>query len=149
MRPYSIAHSRAYTVARCTQPSLNRMEHTTELALHTTEPACFVNKRCLLIAYIANSYICERCKYSPHTHSLCSKQYASLTQLVISWYWTVTLICCLLFSLQKQHTTGPRCSVVCVYAAGLCASWLGCVEGHPWYRALYVSSNIHNGDKMK
>ena len=43
------------------------------------------------------------------------------------------LLCRPPFSLENQHTTEPRCSVVCVYAARLCASRLGGVEGHPWY----------------
>ena len=41
------------------------------------------------------------------------------------------MICHLPFLLEMQHTTEPRCSVVCVYTAGLCAGWLGCIEGHP------------------
>ena len=41
------------------------------------------------------------------------------------------LLCRPPFSLENQHTTEPRWSVVCVYAARLCAGWLGGVEGHP------------------
>ena len=47
------------------------------------------------------------------------------------------LLCRLPFSLENQHTIEPRCSVVCVYAARLCASRLGGVEGHPCYYSLY------------
>ena len=46
------------------------------------------------------------------------------------------LLCRPPFSLENQHTTEPRCSVVCVYAARLCASRLGGVEGHPWLKEL-------------
>ena len=47
------------------------------------------------------------------------------------------------FSLEMQHTTEPRCSVVCVYAAWLCAGRLGCVEGHPW---IYMSKKCAFND---
>ena len=42
------------------------------------------------------------------------------------------LLCRPPFSLENQHITEPWCSVVCVYAARLCAGRLGGVEGHPW-----------------
>ena len=42
------------------------------------------------------------------------------------------LLCRPPFSLENQHTTELRCSVVCVYTARLCAGRLGGVEGHPW-----------------
>ena len=59
------------------------------------------------------------------------------------------LLCRPPFSLENQHTTEPRCSVVSVYAARLCAGRLGGVEGHPWYigllrlKATVIKSNNH------
>ena len=41
------------------------------------------------------------------------------------------MICRPPFSMEMQHTTEPRRSVVCVYAAGLSAGRLGCVRGSP------------------
>ena len=126
-----------------TQPSLNgvdisahnrarnRLEHTTEQAVHTTEPTCFANKRCLRIAYIGNLNISKSCKCTSHTQHKFFKHYASLTKLSMSRYCPLTLIGCLLFSFEMRHTTEPRCSVVCVYTARLCADRLGGVEGHP------------------
>ena len=52
------------------------------------------------------------------------------------------LLCRPPFSLENQHTTEPRCSVVCVYAARLCAGRLGGVEGHPWY-SKHLQENRH------
>ena len=53
------------------------------------------------------------------------------------------LLCRPPFSLENQHTTEPRCSVVCVYAARLCAGRLGGVEGHPWFQECPL---FHNND---
>ena len=124
-----------------TQPSLNgavahnraqnRLEHTTEQAVHTTEPTWFANKRCVRIAYIGNLSISKSCKYTSHILHTFFKQYASLTTLSMSPYCPLTLIGCLLFSFEMRHTTEPRCSVVCVYTARLCAGRLGGVECHP------------------
>ena len=50
------------------------------------------------------------------------------------------LLCRPPFSLENQHTTEPRCSVVCVYAARLCAGRLGGVEGHPWLSNIWPVS---------
>ena len=102
-------------------------------AVHTTEPTCFVNKRYLRIAYIGNLNIYKSCKYTSHIQHTFFKQYASLTKLSMSWYCPLTLVGCLLFSFEMRHTTEPRCSVVCVYTARLCAGRLGGVEGHPWW----------------
>ena len=52
------------------------------------------------------------------------------------------LLCRPPFSLENQHTTELRCSVVCVYAARLCASRLGGVEGHPWHRTDFCKNHI-------
>ena len=100
--------------------------------MHTTEPTCFANKRCLRIAYIGNLNITKSCKYTSHIQHAFFKQYASLTKLSMSRYCPLTLIGCLLFSFEMRHTTEPWCSVVCVYTARLCAGQLGGVEGHPW-----------------
>ena len=113
----------------------NRLEHTTEQAVHTTEPTCFANKRCLRIAYIGNLNISKSCKYTSHIQNMFFKQYAPPTKLSMSGYCPLTLIGCLLFSFEMRHTTEPRCSVVCVYTAWLCAGRLGGVEGHPWYNS--------------
>ena len=135
-----ILYTLVFLIRHTTQPkrcwdahnrARNRLEYTTEQAVHTTEPACFVNKRCLRIAYIGKLNISKSCRYTSHIQHTFFKQYASLTKLSMPRYCPLTLIGCLLFSFEMRHTTEPRCSVVCVYTARLCAGRLGGVEGHP------------------
>ena len=145
---HSILYASVFLIRHTTWPkrcwdahnrARNRLEHTTEQAVHTTEPTCFDNKRCLRIAYIGNLNIFKSCKYTSHIQHTFFKQYVSLTKLSMSRYCPLTLIRCLLFSFEMRHTTEPWCSVVCVYSARLCAGWLGGVEGHPWLWALLTS----------
>ena len=124
-----------------TQPSLNGAEmHTTEPEIGWSTPPsrlCTPPSPHVLTTngvyelHIGNLNISKSCRYTSHIQHTFFKQYASLTKLSMSGYCPLTLIGCLLFSFEMRHTTEPRCSVVCVYTARLCAGRLGGVEGHP------------------
>ena len=77
---------------RYTRPSPNWLEHTTERAVHTTEPAYFANKRCLQIAYIGN-YAPIKVVRTVHAYSIYFNQHASFSKLDTSRYWAFMLIC--------------------------------------------------------
>ena len=117
-------HDRAYTVARCAQTKAHHRASYTR-ATHTTEPACFVNKRCLWMTYVGNVFIYEKCKYS-YTHTPC---------IIYKARFIVTSG---IFKVSYFGWTGRSCAilfqewlVVCVYLTKLCAGRLGCKEGYP------------------
>ena len=130
-------------------------EHTTELHLHTTEQKSTQSNQNTLPSTVHTTE-CTKQSTASRTHDLRTwpnlkshKTHRHSALYLSLWIMShrknqlewcnrpdtdrLRLICRPPFSMEMQHTTEPRCSVVCVHDAGLCASRLGCVEGHPCY----------------
>ena len=110
-------------MARCTQPSPNRLGHTTERTLRTAEPACFVNKRCLRTAHFGNLYIYESCKYSSyiqHTFQTTCITYKARQAPILGVH--VDLSSAIFIQNATHHRAAMlggvclRCRVVCAWA---------------------------------